>query len=129
ALGGDVVHADGNAQHGCQGDEVGAHVAVDCHTVVGAPVCHDAVHIPEGSLPGQVGHEPGGGPGAVGALVQDAVLGLGQRGGVALGNLQHGADTLGNADTQQRDRHLGLGLEVAGESAAAEVLIVGTAPV
>ena len=46
-----------------QGNQVGAHMAVDRHAVVGAPVGHDAVHVPESPLAGGAGHKPGGGPG------------------------------------------------------------------
>lgn len=51
----DVVHSNGDPQHTGQGDEVRTDVAVDRDTVIGAPVCHDAVYIVEGALTGEPG--------------------------------------------------------------------------
>ena len=86
--GGHVVHGHGNAQHGAQGDEVGAHMAVHGHAVIGAPVGHDGVHILKRAFAGQTGHKPGGRPRGVGAFIQQVVHLVGQGGGVALGDLQ-----------------------------------------
>ena len=100
------------------------------HAVVGAPVGHDGVHVLEGAFAGETGHEPGGGPGGVGALVQDVVYLIGQGGGAALGNLQNRTHAV--HDVQPAAWSQGISawrLEVAGEAAAAEVLIVGPAPV
>lgn len=47
----------------------------------------------------------------------------------AITGLQDGANALNNVEAQHRDRHLCLTTEVAGISAAAEVLIVCTAPI
>src|SRR5699024_5744534 len=95
----------------------------------GAPVGHHAVHVLESSLAGDAGNEPGGGPGAVGAQVDGGVHVVGQVGGPALGQLQHRADALHDVHAQHGHGHLGRAAEVAGEAAAAEVLLVGTAPV
>ena len=92
--GGHVVHGHGNAQHGAQGDEVGAHMAVHGHAVIGAPVGHDGVHILKRAFAGQTGHKPGGRPRGVGAFIQQVVHLVGQGGGVALGDLQHQSHTV-----------------------------------
>ena len=63
---GDIVHSHRNPQHGGQGDQIRAHMAVDRHAMIGAPIGHDAVHILESTLAGEAGSKPGGGPGEIG---------------------------------------------------------------
>ena len=128
-LPGHVVHCHRDAEHGCQGDEFRADVAVDGHAVVGAPVSHDGVYIAEGTLAGQARCKPGGGPGRIGPLVQHPVHFIGQQDGRPLGKLQHKADTLDDVETEHGHGHFTAGAEVRGESAAAEILIIGPAPV
>ncbi len=67
---GNIVHTNGDAQHGAHGDEVSANVALGDSTVVSAPVHHDLVSGLEGGalLAVAAGSEPGAGPGGVGAL-------------------------------------------------------------
>ena len=124
-----VVERDGDAQHRRQRDEVRADVPVDEGAVVRAPVGHDAVDVLESALPGQAGGEPGRRPGAVGAQVDLFVHVVGQQGGPALGELKHGAEPVDEVEAHEGDGHLRVGLKVGGEPAAAEVLIVGAAPV
>ena len=54
-------------------------MAVNGHTMVGTPVCHNAVHIGERSLSGQARAEPCGRPGRVGAFVDSVVDLVGQK--------------------------------------------------
>ena len=44
---GDIVHTDRDAQDGRQADQVRADVTVAEHAVIGAPVGHHGIHIPE----------------------------------------------------------------------------------
>ena len=104
-------------------------MAVNGHSMVGTPVCHNAVHIGERSLSGQVRAEPCGRPGRVGAFVDGVVNLVGQISRPTLGNLQDGSNALHNVEAQHRNRHLCLAAEVAGISTAAEVLIVRATPI
>ena len=104
-------------------------MAVHRNAVVGAPVCHYAVNVFKRDLARQLRHKPSGGPSAVGAVVQHSMFCFRQGCRVAFCNLQHGANAFGNAHAQQRDGHFRLCFKVAGESAAAEIFVVGTAPV
>ena len=54
---------------------------------------------------------------------------LGDLHAVALRDLQNGADSINNVQSQHSEGHLVTLLEMAGESAAAEILIVGAAPI
>ena len=103
-------------------------MAVNGHAMVGAPVCHNAVHIGERPLPSQARAEPRSRPSRVGALVDGVVDLIGQISRPTLGNLQDGANALHNVEAQHRDRHLCLAAEVAGISAA-KIFIVRTAPI
>lgn len=53
-----IVHINRYTQHGREGDKLGPHMAVDRNAVVRAPICHDAVHVGEGPVPGELGHKP-----------------------------------------------------------------------
>ena len=92
-LPGHVVHCHRDAEHGCQGDEFRADVAVDGHAVVGAPVSHDGVYIAEGTLAGQARCKPGGGPGRIGPLVQHPVHFIGQQDGRPLRRIRRRGNT------------------------------------
>ena len=91
---GDVVHADGDAQHRAERDEIRADVAVGNRAVVCTPVLHDGV----GALKRAAGlavaarGEPGARPRGVRALHERVGDLLGQMHGPALGDLQHGAE-------------------------------------
>ena len=68
-----VVHRDRDSQHGGQGNQVLADVAVHKRAVVGAPVGHDGVNVGEGALAGELGSKPGGGPSGVGSHIQHEI--------------------------------------------------------
>ena len=87
---GHIVHGDGDAQHGREGNQIGAHMAVNGNAVVGAPIGHDGINVLKGAFAGYAGREPGGGPGGVGTLIQDSVHLVGQHHRGALGDLQGG---------------------------------------
>ena len=123
---GDVVHADGDAQHGAERDEVGADVAVADGPVVGAPTVHHAVNVFETvSCRVKARHEPGGRPGRVGAHIEHLVnFGIDVN-GPAFRELEHGAEALHEVEAHHRDGHSAAGEEVTGEAAAAEIVPVG----
>src|SRR5690554_8228616 len=64
-----VVHAYRDPKHRCQGDQIFADMAVADGSVIGSPVVHHRIDIPEGGLVGKSRHEPGAGPGLVGTLI------------------------------------------------------------
>ena len=88
-----VVHAHGDPEHGGQSDQISTDVAVVEGSVVGAPVGHDAVHVGESTLAGQIGNKPGGGPGGIGALVEHIVNFSRQLSGVTFSDLDHRTDS------------------------------------
>ena len=66
-----VVHAHGNAQHRRQADQVRAAMAVAHHAMVGPPMVHHRINVPERPRPGGARREPRRRPGRIGALVQN----------------------------------------------------------
>ena len=88
---GDIMHVDGDTQHGGESNQFAAHMAKGACTMVGTPVCHDGIDVAEGILASQVRDKPSGGPGGVGAHVEHFVDGGVYIGCPAFGDLQHGA--------------------------------------
>ena len=90
--------------------------------MVGTPIVHHRVDIPEGSAARQVGDEPMGRPGGVGALIQGVVNALWQVNRVPLRNLQDRAKSLDQVDAGHGDRHAADRYEARRETAPAKVL-------
>ena len=80
---GDIMHADGNAQNGCEADQIRADVPIAEYAVICAPVCHDRIYIAECACPGRVRYEPVSRPGGVGTLIECFLDILGQNDGPA----------------------------------------------
>ena len=105
-----------------QGDQVGADVSIADCPVVGAPVVHDRIYVCERAPPGDPGHEPGRGPGGIGARVQGLVYSLGQLDRVSLGDLQGRPEALDQIDARHGHGHAAAGAEVRRPAAAPEIL-------
>ena len=107
------MHANGNTQHGAQGNQVGTDVTVADGAVVGTPVVHYIVSGLEGAafLAVTAGGEPSAGPGVVGTGPQHVGDLVGQVDGPAFCDLQHGTQTLLPFQTDHGSGHLGTGGE------------------
>ncbi|MEN9991533.1 MAG: hypothetical protein RLZZ224_1235 [Verrucomicrobiota bacterium] len=118
----DVVHVDGDAQHGSERNQVGTDVAVADRAVVGSPVVHDRVGIAEGTLAGEAWGKPRGGPGGVRALIEDVVHILGEVDAPALGDLQRGAEAGDEVESAHRHGHAAFGEIACRPAATGEIL-------
>ena len=120
---GDVVHADGDAQHRAERDEIRADVTIGDRAVIRAPVLHDGVSALKraAGLAVAARGEPGARPRGVRALHERVGDLLGQMHGPALGDLQHGAEALDEVQADHGRGHFRTGDKVAGEAAAAEI--------
>src|SRR4051812_6970740 len=97
-------------------------------TVIGTPGVHHGVHIPEGSLPGKVWHEPVRWPGGVGALLENGIDFTREIDEMALGDLQHRTKAFNEVKTKHGGRHVDPSAVGAGETAAAEIFADGRRP-
>ena len=124
------MHANGNAEHRGEGDQVGTDVTVADRTVVGAPVIHHLVGIFKRRARDAVAarRKPGAGPCVVGALPKRVGHIFRQVDRPALGNLEHGTEPLDQVEADHRAGNLRLGYKARGEAAAAEIAVVGRAP-
>ena len=108
-----IVHRNRDPKHTCQGNQGSPHMPIDGYTMVGAPIRHYAVYIPERTFSRQPGSKPSGRPGTVGTLINDIMRFFIQDNGLTLGDLQNRADPLNNIDPEQGNRHFCAGFEVA----------------
>ena len=70
-LGGNVVHRDGNAEHGAERNQLSAYVTVDRHTVVRTPIRHHTVYVAgTHPRPSSSGTNQFRGPSGIRALIQ-----------------------------------------------------------
>src|SRR5690625_3947520 len=124
----DVVHRDGDPEHGSEGDELVSHMAVAEDTVVGSPVVHHGVDIPEDPLSGEFRDKPGGGPVRVGATIQSLMHAIRQAHRVPLGDLKDRPEATDQIDAGHRHRHLTAGNKLGGEATTPEILQIGRPP-
>jgi len=99
------VHVDGDAEEGCEGDQVSSDVAVGQDAVIGAPSVHHRIDIAEDPCSTRAGNEPGGGPSGIGSFFQNLVH-LGREfDGLALGNLKNGTEPADEVKTMDGAGH------------------------
>ena len=122
------MHADRNAEHRGERDEVGSDVSVGDGPVVGAPVVHHVVDALESSLARQPGCEIGRGPRGIGAFVdvlEDRPIDVH---GPPFGDLQHRTLAFYQVQAAHRHRHVAAREELRRETAAAHVFAAGRVP-
>ena len=101
------MHADRDAEHRGQGDEVSADVSVGDRSVIGAPIVHHAVNVLEGILLRvKAWGEPGCRPGRVGTLVENGVDLRIDVHNPALGDLENRSEPVHDVDSRHCCREI-----------------------
>ena len=95
--------------------------------VVRSPVVHDRIHVPECAAVREPRHEPGGGPGRVGAFHEFFAHGRRQLDTFSFGKLEYRAEPFDPVDSRHCDRHAARGFEGSRETASAEIAVIGRA--
>ena len=104
-------------------------MAVGERAVVSAPVGHDSVSVPEGTLASDAWGEVGCWPGWVSPLADLLLNLLRERDGPTFSELENWAESLDHVDPDDCDRHLFVGEEVRAEATTPEVVKVRHWPV
>ena len=106
-----IVHADRDPEHGCQGHQPGAKVTIGEGSMIGSPVGHYRIDIPEVPFPGEAWHKPGGWPGGIGTLGKCVMHLVWKVDGMPLCDLQGRAKPLDDIDPTHGNWHSTLGIE------------------
>lgn len=124
-----VVHTDGDAQHGAERDEVGAHMPIDDSAVVGSPAVHHRIDVLEAVLRGvEARREPRSRPSRIGTFVEDVVYFGIEVNRPSLSELQDWAKTLDDVDAQHGHGHTTTTEEMRRIASASEIVTVGWHP-
>ena len=117
----DVVHVNGNAEHGGERDVKIADVAVGHDAMVCAPVVHDFVGAGECALASEDRGKPSGRPRWVGALVERVVDVIREIHCVTFRDLECGAEAADEVQADHRGGHAAASAEASAETATGKI--------
>ena len=122
------MHTNRNPQHGTEGNQVRADVAIRNRAVVGAPVVHHVIGGFKRPPAGNTGSEPGAGPGIVSSFPQYIRNMVRQIHCPAFGDLDHRANAFDQVKPGHGNRHFRAGKEARRKAAAPEIAKVRRVP-